>query len=324
MKTNNKFLRAVCIMLITALFICYACACSNENPPSQISNDDILSVHYIDVGNGDCIFINFHDGKNMLIDCGAESQNNLENIAKVLKDYSVSQIDYLVLTHPDLDHVGNAQSIVKNYIVKKAYIPNIYNKQLYPSFAKAVMEMEIRKVEIAYSTMGDKILADEYIIAFLSPCWTTYGDAYGEFNGYPSPTDTQVNNLSPIIYLEYAGVTFLFTGDAGYQQEKLVENNCNIGMYDRFFENRVKLNQIDFLKVAHHGAEDCSSQDFLNIIQPKNAIISVGGDNVYGHPSSLVINRLYASNQNVNVLRTDVYGTISVTVNQFGDFQIDK
>ena len=127
-----------------------------------------------------------------------------------------------------------------------------------------------------------------------------------------------------MIYVEYAGVSFLFTGDAGKQQEQLVENNINLGFYNQFVDGRIDLYNIDFLKVAHHGADDCSSQDFLNIIQPQNAVLSVGGNNIYGHPSSRVIDRLYLANPNVNLLRTDVCGNITISVSASGEYAIYK
>lgn len=324
MKLTRKLFRAVCILLVTALFVCVGSACVKEKPQEDLTIVSGFSVHIIDVGNGDCIFVRFHDGKNMLIDCGVPSKNNLANINKVLKSYSVTQIDYLVLTHPDVDHVGNAEAIVNTYNVNKAYIPNIYNLQEYQAFSKALTTLKNKNVQLEYSSIGSGVLNDKYVVAFLSPCASGAGDVYGEFNGIELPTDKQINNLSPVIYLEYAGIKFLFTGDAGKEQEGIIQSNYNSGLYDKFYNDRVNLDQIDFLKVGHHGAEDCSSQDFLNLIQPQNAIFSVGGNNIYGHPSSRVLDRLFVANENVSILRTDVSGNICISVSADGEYKIYK
>ena len=143
MKLSKKVLRVVSTLLLTALSLFLISGCSpKEAVKEEISVTTGFSVHFIDVGNGDSIFIRFHDGKNMLIDCGAKQKNNLENIERVLDTYSVKSIDYLVLTHPDGDHVGNAQSIIRKYNVERAYIPNIYNKQDYTEFNDAVNALQ--------------------------------------------------------------------------------------------------------------------------------------------------------------------------------------
>ena len=323
MNFSKKLLRVVSALLLTALSFMFIYGCDNtesEEIPVTVG----FSVHFIDVGNGDSIFVRLPDGKNMLIDCGANQNDNLQNIKRVLDTYSVKTIDYLVLTHPDIDHVGNAESIIKSYQVKRAYIPNVYNIEEYPRFDKAVDALRESSAEIKYSSLGDGVLQDDYVIAFLSPCSSSLGDPYGDFNKTPTPTDSEINDLSPIIYLEYANVKFLFTGDAGVNQERLVLTNYEVGLYTQAFYGRVNLSNIDFLKVAHHGANGSTSKDLLDEIMPTNAIISVGGDNVYGHPSSVILNRLYENNENMNVLRTDVYGNISVSVDEDGQYQINK
>jgi competence protein ComEC len=123
------------------------------------------------------------------------------------------------------------------------------------------------------------------------------------------------------VYLEYKGVRFLFTGDNSSQKEQKLINDYKSGAIERFLFNKevtVNLESIDFLKVAHHGSDDSTCADFLALTRPKNAIISVGGNNIYGHPSTSTLVKLEVANENVNVLRTDVKGTISVMVNKQG------
>ena len=112
--------------------------------------------------------------------------------------------------------------------------------------------------------------------------------------------------------MQSSGVRMLFTGDAEKSQEQYVLNNYLVGIYSSMHE--VNLYDIDLLKVAHHGSNDSSSSDFLDVLKPKNAVFSVGGDNIYGHPITSVIERVLTANSNCNIYRTDYLGTISFAI----------
>ena len=320
-KKNFKRVISIFTMLVI-LLICFFSGCSNDDDIEIILVPSGFSVTFIDVGNGDCIFINFGDGKNMLIDCGLDTQANYDNITNVLDAHNVHSIDYLVLTHPDVDHIGNASKIILKYPVKKAFIPNVYNKEPYETFKKVYELLVSLKVEINYSNYFTNISGDNYFLAFLSPCSSMIGSYYGEFNGIVNPTDKDINDLSPIIYLDYNGVRFLFTGDAGVKQEKLLIEKYKVGLYDQIHDVDVNLYDIDLLKASHHGSEDSSGLEFLTMLRPKYAVFSVGGNNVYGHPSARVINNLYHVNSTVKILRTDVLGSICITVTKDGKLKV--
>ena len=321
-KLFLKRVIGIIVLLITLFnFGLFGCSNDNENQPFPIINE--FCVYYLDVGEGDCIFINLPDGKRMVIDTGLYSNDNYNKLKNLLTQYNVSKIDYLVLTHPDADHIGNAFSIIQDYTVEKAFVPDIYNKQLYTEF-NGVFNMLIENgCQITYPSVYTFIEGEEYYIAFLSPNYTESIGYYSYFNSLEQPNSEQVNNLSPIIYLEYKGVTFLFTGDANYKQEQIFIEYKKIGLFN-FIHKPINLDDIDFLKVGHHGAEDCTSEEFVYAINPQNAVISVGGNNIYGHPSTKTISRLCNQNINVNVLRTDVCGTIAVGVNQSGEYTTYK
>ena len=105
--------------------------CNDALPPkNQIQVHTEFCVSFINVGQGDCIFIKLPDGKNALIDCGINQNSNLETIQNYLSAYSVDKIDYFVLTHPDLDHIGNANSLISEYSVGEMFVPYVYAKQL--------------------------------------------------------------------------------------------------------------------------------------------------------------------------------------------------
>ena len=299
------------------------CACGKVIPPlDEIRVFGGFSVHYLDVGQGDAIFIRLPDGKNMLIDCGVNDADgdNAEYVIEYLNKYSVNTIDYLILTHPDSDHVGNACEILGRFNVGVAFIPFIIDEMLnlFPEFSLAKEKLEEKQVSIVNPDFYQYIKGENYFFAFLSPSPKTFLDSsYAILASSAVPTATQINNLSPITYLECFGKRFVFTADAESGEESKVISNYKSGFYNVAFQSAgylVNLENIDCLKVSHHGASDASSKDFLQLLNPKNAIISVG-DNFYGHPSSETLISLQEVNPDYNLFRTDVNGTISARLN---------
>jgi len=299
--------------------------CSAIPKESNVPYYQGFSVHFIDVGQGDSAFIKLPDGKTVLIDCGICDDGVYKSITSALAVYSVNKIDYLVLTHPDSDHVGNAYKIITDYQIGAVISPNVYYPQNFESFNLAYQLIIEKEIPLIYATFNQRFGTSEYAFTVLMPDAPTIKDGvYADYLSSSEPTDTQINNLSVVIYLEYAGVRFLFTGDMQYFADGLLTDNYLAGIYN--FNNGtdrgVNLNEIDFLKVAHHGAKDRSSEKVLSVVKPKNAVISVGGQNSYRHPSTETITRLLTSNPACNILRTDYYGDISVSVSNSGDISI--
>ncbi len=291
----------------------------NQEVTSNGEQDKVCnySVDFIDVGEGDCIFIRFPDGKTMLIDTGEKSDKNYKKITDCIDKSGAKSIDYLMITHPDFDHSGNALDIIQNFDVGVAYIPYLHNSKFgfykyYSEFYDLLVEKEISK---KYSNYYHYLKGEEYLVAFLTPSPKGMVDGeYYEFNLSEAPTESQSNSLSPIIYVQICGVRFVFTGDAPENQEKKALENLKLNAKNHYeyYGLNVNLDNVDYLKISHHGSSDASCEEFLSVLAPKNAIISVGGNNNYGHPSSQVLKRLQKANENYLLYRTDVNGSISV------------
>ena len=315
-----------CLLLVLFTFGCAGKdADQDKSPKSQV-----FSVHFLNVGQGDCIYINLPDGKNVLIDTGDADGlgQNKEYIIQYLKSHGVNIIDCLILTHPDADHVGNAEQIINAFEIKTAYIPFICNilRPNYYYFDKAYFALKNKSVNIIISDCYQYLKGENYAMAFLSPKQKDMSDSsYFIFNGMPVPSEQASNDLSPIIYFEAFEKRMLFTGDAGKGQESAVLLDYKIGLYDTIF-NRfgidVHLENVDCLKVGHHGSDTSSSSEFIDLLKPKNAIISVGGDNYYGHPKTITLEKLEQANPDYNLYRTDYHGTIVFALDKQANFTV--
>ena len=179
--------------------------------------------------------------------------------------------------HRDYDHMGEAINLVENFKVEKVFFNcGELNKQ----------EQELIKVldkkKIPYYPCIKELNIDDNKLYFLN------NKDYGNEND---------NDNSSVIYTEFNNYKFLFMGDAGIEKEKDILNKYN-------------LINIDFLKVGHHGSNTSSSEDFINSINPKYSLISVGKNNRYGHPNKEVLNNLKDS----KIYRTDEYGSVMFTI----------
>jgi len=256
---------------------------------SIVSIKDNLIVHFISVGEADAIAINLPDGKVMLIDTGWSKTNvslNKYINNKVLNNSLNKNVDYLVLSHADLDHSGGARKLVKELNVKKVFLPTFNTeKEQYLDLLKDIEE----NCEYEIVDKNINISNDEYKIDIIS-----------------SPLKDTSNNSSSIVKLEYMNKSFLFTGDIDSKVENLL-----VEEYTNFLD-------VDVLKVAHHGSKFGTSKEFLNCVTPEYAVICVG-NNSYGHPTSEVIDNL--TNVEAEILRTDVDGDIVFVVGENYDLQ---
>ena len=325
------FLLALLVLVIN--LICIGCMPESpisNSPGEDASLEDInFGVHFIDVGQGDCSLITFSDGVSIMIDCGDADEKVASKILDYLEKYEINELTYLLLTHPDTDHIGSAKAVLDKVSVKNVILPDI-TSNLIDEFTllKEIQQMCNQKhINQIPSKLGIEISGEDYLVAFLSP-------APKEISKSPyrdlllNPTDSTVrNNISPIVFVKYKNTTFLFTGDAGTSQESYVILNYEAGLYSQMFKSElgeIKLEDIDYLKVAHHGSEDCTSTKFLQMLNPKNAIISVGGNNVFGHPSPSLLYRLEYTVPNCALYRTDVCGDIFIQIGTDGRVQLKK
>lgn len=256
--------------------------------------DDSLFVTMLDVGQGDSIFLQFpYNEGNILIDTGgivsykkekwAESRDEYSIVKSrsipYLKSIGIDRINYLILSHGDFDHMGEAINLIKNFRVENV----VFNCGCVNYLEKELIK-ELKKRKINYYSCLDKLNIAHYKLQFLN---TRLYD--------------NENDDSNVIYLKYNKYKFLFMGDAGKLKEKDILAKYNLG-------------RIDFLKVGHHGSNTSSSSAFINNVNPKYSLISVGENNRYGHPKESVLDILKSS----KIYRTDRDGSIEVRLNDKG------
>ena len=327
---KSKIFKILTLLLSLFIFLINFTACNCQNDITYGEKVNVkqaeFSVHYIDVGQGDCFFINFPDGKNLLIDSGKNSKTNFSKIKAYLDEYDCERIDYLVLTHPDENHIGNALSIIENYSIGLVYLPYIVYPEDFPSYFKIINLLNQKQIETEISMVGKNFSGEDYFFGFLTPLGKDNIDSsYNDFNFAQEYTSRQLDDISPIMYLRYKDVSFVFCSDAGQSQEKIVVEYQKLGIYDMMFDSKVDLASVNYLCLSSHGGNGCSSQEFLTLLNAKNVVVSVGGENYEGCPSTSVLERLDAVKKDYNFYRTDVCGTISVFVGQDGkDFTCNE
>ena len=228
-------------------------------------------VYYLDVGQGDSSLIIYNDIVVMNDTGGTSNYNVSSGCIKLLKSLGYSHIDYLILTHGDFDHMGDSIYLINNYKVKNVVLNNDSFNELETNLIK-----ELKKKKIKYYQNVEKIPISNNIITILNT------------EEYDNENDN-----SNVIYIELNNYKFMFMGDAGVDKEKDILERYNIS-------------NIDVLKVGHHGSKTSSSKSFINKINPKYSIISVGKNNRYGHPNKEILNNLDHS----KIYRTDEDGSI--------------
>ena len=236
-------------------------------------------VYYIDIGQGDSILFVDENKNSILIDTGGKvnSKSNLmkNNVIPFFKSIGLKRIDYLVLTHGDYDHMGEAVNLVNNFKVKKV----IFNCGNFNTLETELIKLlKIKKIK--YYSCIKELNIDNNKLYFL------------QTKEYDNENDN-----SNVIYTELDGYKFMFMGDSGVEKEKDILNKYNIS-------------GIDVLKIGHHGSKTSSSKEFINEINPNYSIISVGKNNRYGHPNKEVLNNLSDS----KIYRTDQDGSIMFNI----------
>lgn len=239
-----------------------------------------FTVTYLDVGQGDSIFIKYpHNQGNILIDTGgivnSDYQVVINKTIPYLKSFGVTKLDYLILTHGDYDHMGDSNVLVNNFKVKNV----VFNCGPINTLEKELNKL-LKEKQIPSYYCINKISIKNNKLEFLN---TKHYD--------------NENDNSNVIYTNYNNYRFLFMGDAGLSKEKDILKKYN-------------LESIDFLKVGHHGSNTSSSEEFITNIHPKYSLISVGKNNKYGHPKESVLEVL----SNSKVYRTDLNGSIEIKI----------
>ena len=339
--TARKIIIAVVVILLIvaiALGIFYAVAPEEFNalkeklfpsepssPGTQPTLEGTLEMTVIDIGQGDCIFLQFPDGQTMIMDAGSEfgSTNEYDQLTAHLTLRGIDSLDYVFITHSDYDHIRYMQDIFEDYEVKNIYMPRVAD-DMSATWTKTVAAIEEETwtnesgetvdSEIYY-TVGDFVIHGED--------WTMNCHSYLE-DDYPSVKESSSaevkNAVSPVCFLEYADRTIVLTGDSNERNEEYLLER---GVLDK---------DADVLKVGHHGSRTSTIQEFLNAVDCEYAIVSYGEDNEYGHPTPELMSRL----ENYTDVRPDndyngykyVYetpkdGNVSVFVDGNGTLRID-
>lgn len=248
-------------------------------------------VIFWDVGQGDSALLQLPFGKSYLIDTGGGRMNPQagNELSFELGQKGILQLDALVMSHPDEDHISGAFQLLRYLEAKEFwYHGNLETLTKKPfNFARIKSEAKSR---------GYKLQAFARDQAFK-------GRGYS-LKLFPiTPLRSQkINNLALTAELNLYGCRFLFTGDAELESEKILSKKINSGVH--------------VLKVAHHGSMTSSSTDFIDSVVPHYAVISVGSKNRYGHPRKEVIQRF--TQRKMEVLRTDLHGYIQFTVTPEG------
>ena len=263
-----------CVFLKLFVFFFFFCIMHFSNFFKQ---NNIL--HFFDVGQGDSILYSVNNN-NILIDSGGVVKYNdnqytyslsSNKIIPFLKSYGIKKLDYFILTHGDYDHMGEAINLINNFKVEKV----IFNCGEFNELENELIKV-LDKKKIPYYSCIKELNMDDNKLYFLNN--KDYGNE---------------NDNSSVIYTELNNHKFLFMGDAGIEvEEDLIE--------------KYNLKDIDVLKVGHHGSKTSSGKTFIDEINPKYSIISVGKNNRYGHPNDNVLENLESS----KIYRTDQDGSI--------------
>lgn len=258
---------------------------------------DHLAIDFLDIGQGDATFITFPNGEQMLIDCGKDGRV-LSALGRVMPFYDHS-IDYLVVTHPDLDHYGGCTDVVDRFDVKHVVWSGLSKPGEAPweYFEQAFQKEVSAERETIIDTFTEWDIASA-IISFLYPTHAITENA--SVPGVDKKTND--NDASIIIKLSFGNQDVLLTGDA--------EAALEMFLVDTYGEEL----DVELLKVGHHGSGSSSLEEFLHVVTPDIAVISVGAENTYGHPTPRVLKRLERIGARVH--RTDLEGGIRFWVSK--------
>lgn len=246
----------------------------NENP--NVKNQ--LKVHFIDVGQGDSVLIQ-NQNSAILIDGGTRESE--DRLISYLNSQQIKTFDYVVATHPHEDHIGGLDRVIKDFDVKNIWMPK--KSASTKVFKDLATEIKNKGLKAVQPNVGESIKVADITITPLAPVKSSYDET---------------NDWSIVLKVKYKDNSFLFTGDAESTSESdIIEAGLDL--------------KSDILKLGHHGSSTSTSKNFLDKVNPKYAVISLGAGNSYGHPHIETLNAL--KSKNIPVYRTDKNGAIVAT-----------
>lgn len=248
---------------------------TNNSESVKLQDNVNLEVYFLDVGQADSILIKLED-EYMLIDAG----NNEDGVKLVnyFNELGIKEFKYVFGTHPHEDHIGGMDDIINNFKIDNYYMPDkITTTKTFEDVLDALINNNLQY------TILEK--GDEFNLSSANFKVIYAGDETND-----------INDSSIVLKLTYGNNSFLLTGDATSNVEKTLLNDDI---------------KSDVLKVAHHGSNYSSTDEFLDVVSPKYAVISVGKNNSYNHPSNSTLKKL--NDRNIKLYRTDLDGTIKFT-----------
>lgn len=239
--------------------------------------DNKLVAHFIDVGQGDASFIELPNKKTMIIDAGESYESDV--VISYIEELGYDYIDYVIATHPHTDHIGGLRDVLDTFDVDSIYMPKAISTS--KTYENLLNTIDKHGYKVKTGKKGVEIVnEDDLKIDIVAPCQDSYSN---------------LNNYSIVLKITYGEVSFLYTGDAEITSLKEITDDISA----------------DVLKVGHHGSNTSTSKEFLDLVKPSYAIISVGKNNRYDHPNSSTIKLLEEYTD--KIYRTDISGNIVVT-----------
>ena len=266
------------LFLILSLLLCGCAEAPQPTAATVPPSGDGLMVHFVDVGQADCI----------LIECGSEfaiidggNKDDGQLVVSYLEQQGVQELSAVICTHAHEDHVGGLPSVLSVYPTAAVYAPTrTYSSNIFDDF---LYYTDQQRLEVTIPAPGDTLTVGDAVLTVLGPV-----QSYAE-----------TNDTSIVIRLDYGETSFLFTGD----MEVAAEND----MLD-YWSGNSDIFHVDVLKVGHHGSNTSTGYRFLYEVDPTYGVIPVGKDNSYGHPHAEPLSRL--RDAGVTLLRTDELGHI--------------
>ena len=261
-----------------------------------------LKINFIDVGQGDCCFIETPNNKTILIDGGGSLSDSFDVgksiVLPYILDKGYTKVDYIFISHFDQDHVGGILTILKELKVGRVFIPRQEeNTDNYQKFLKNIKD---KKIKVNVVEAGDVINVERDL--YIKVLWP----------GKEQIRENILNNNSMVLKLNYNKFSMLFTGDIEEIAEKQILKKYK---YSNNLSSTI-------LKVAHHGAKTSTTKKFLDKVNPKISLIGVGKNNKFGHPSDIILNRL--KERCIIIYRTDEKGEINININKRGKVLIKQ
>ena len=253
----------------------------------------LLTVHFIDVGQGDAILVDLGDTE-VLIDGGDRSPG----VTAYLEDYVNGSLEVMIATHPDADHIGGLIEVLDDFDVEEIWLNG--DTSTSKTYSDFIAKVNAEGAEVYEATWRHIIVMRGlmvYVLNQLGLRFIAVGGLMFDVLNPLGPLVDDINNNSIVLMMSYCDTDFLFMGDAKEEAES----------------SMMPAGDIDILKVGHHGSRSSSSQAFLDIVQPEVAIYMAGEDNTYGHPHPETITAL--EDIGAEIYGTDVCGTIIVTTN---------